>query len=957
MDVRNAAGSLAASADWADAVLLEREPELAAITRAIVAARQGSGRMVALVGPPGIGKTRLLSAAREIADENDVDAFSARGRELEADFGFGVCLQLFESHLAGAAEEERDDALSGAAAAAGPLLAEGRHDTDPDGNPFSLLHGLYRLCANLARRRPLVLLIDDSHWADEPSLRFMLYLAQRIEELPVAAILTSNALGTHRVPEPLLEITAHPAVETANVGALSEDGVAEWLKRALFPNARPRFSAACFEATLGNPLLLRELAVELAARGFDSSTRTARTVAHLGPDSIADATLMRLRPIGAPAVDLAFALAVAGDEAELRHVAKLAKLDRAEAGQVADELAAADVLRRSDKLSFVHPIVRRALYEQVAPAERAEAHLRLAEILAAEDVAEERIAAHLLPATRGGNEWVVETLTVAAARAMVRGAPDSAVRYLRRALEDPPQPEWRSHVMLELGRAEAVAGEEEAVERLRAAIDLIADPRQRAITSLEIGRALYAQGRHADAAEAFRRGAAEAGEIDRELQLQLRTSYTLVARMIGEPTDDAEGTAPAPQEAEEAAASTPAGRVLLGHLALEEALRGGSRQEVLNLAHAALSRGELMEDETADGLGPYFVASALVIAEDLQGAELALATAIEDARSRGSVLGYATACYFRSWATLRRGRLNDAASDARSALDLERFGWRMGLPGAHAILARSLWERGDVAAAGRELELGTLALAHTRETPLPFLAASKAWFELQHGEPAQALESFLECGQRLESAGAVNPACLAWRSGAARAYMRLGDRDEAARLIEQELSLARDFGAPGQIGRTLLTKAMLLNGEGIEVLREAVSLLEDSQAALDRARAKVALGTALRHAGKRREAREPLREGLDLAQRCGADALVYQARSEVVAAGAKPRRTALRGVEALTTRERQVAVLAAKGMSNREIAEDLFVTIKTVEWHLRHTYEKLSLESRRELSAALGDGT
>jgi DNA-binding CsgD family transcriptional regulator len=139
----------------------------------------------------------------------------------------------------------------------------------------------------------------------------------------------------------------------------------------------------------------------------------------------------------------------------------------------------------------------------------------------------------------------------------------------------------------------------------------------------------------------------------------------------------------------------------------------------------------------------------------------------------------------------------------------------------------------------------------------------------------------------------------------------------------------------------------------VEAREEAVRVLEGSQTALRRARASVELGSALRRAGKRRDAREPLREGLDLAHRCGARALAERAREELVAAGGRPRRRATTGVDAMTPRERQVAGLAAQGMSNREIAEALFVTLKTVEWHLSHAYEKVGVQSRRELGAAM----
>jgi DNA-binding NarL/FixJ family response regulator len=148
--------------------------------------------------------------------------------------------------------------------------------------------------------------------------------------------------------------------------------------------------------------------------------------------------------------------------------------------------------------------------------------------------------------------------------------------------------------------------------------------------------------------------------------------------------------------------------------------------------------------------------------------------------------------------------------------------------------------------------------------------------------------------------------------------------------------------------------AALVEGvEAIEMREEAVRVLEGSQCALGRARGFVELGAALRRASRRRDAREPLHKGLDLAQRCGARALAARAQEELVAAGGRPRRQAATGIDALTPRERQVAGLAAQGMSNREIAEALFVTLKTVEWHLSRAYEKVEVRSRRELGAAL----
>jgi DNA-binding CsgD family transcriptional regulator len=226
--------------------------------------------------------------------------------------------------------------------------------------------------------------------------------------------------------------------------------------------------------------------------------------------------------------------------------------------------------------------------------------------------------------------------------------------------------------------------------------------------------------------------------------------------------------------------------------------------------------------------------------------------------------------------------------------------------------------------------------------------------ELSSGDAAAALKHFQRCGRIADAAGAVNPAVVEWRAYAGRAMVATGDPIEGVRLIEKELAQAKAFGAPGQIGRAMRALASVSDpAAALETLEAAVQVLQSSQWALERAAAMVDFGAALRRSGKRRDAVPWLREGLDLAKRCGADALVSRAKSEAAAAGARPRRTALRGREALTPRERQVASLAADGHSNREIAEKLVVTVKTVEWHLRHGYAKLGVKSRQELAGKL----
>jgi DNA-binding CsgD family transcriptional regulator len=209
-------------------------------------------------------------------------------------------------------------------------------------------------------------------------------------------------------------------------------------------------------------------------------------------------------------------------------------------------------------------------------------------------------------------------------------------------------------------------------------------------------------------------------------------------------------------------------------------------------------------------------------------------------------------------------------------------------------------------------------------------------------------------GRALEAVGMRNPAAGPWRSDAALALLSSGKVEEARPLAATEVEVARRWGAPRAVGRALRVLGLAEGGEaGIATLRESVLALEDSPALLERARSLVELGAALRRSLKKIEARDRLRAGLDLAQRCGAVALAERAREELVAAGARPRSAAVSGAAALTPSERRIAALAAEGMTNRQIAQSLFVTPRTVEMHLSNAFRKLRIGSRTQLAEAL----
>jgi DNA-binding NarL/FixJ family response regulator len=265
-----------------------------------------------------------------------------------------------------------------------------------------------------------------------------------------------------------------------------------------------------------------------------------------------------------------------------------------------------------------------------------------------------------------------------------------------------------------------------------------------------------------------------------------------------------------------------------------------------------------------------------------------------------------------------------------------------------------LLERGELQRASELLRDSRL------EGPLPPLwqfndvLGARGRLRLAQGRPDDALEDLLECGRRLEAWGVSNPDVLPWRSSAAFALQACGHLTEASELARGEVEASRRMGTSRSLGIALRAHALVgEEAESVARLGEAVDALARSAARVEHARALVDLGGALRRRGHTAEARRTLRRGLDAAAACGAWAIGERAREDLLASGARPRRLRSTGVDALTASERRVVDAAAGGRTNREIAQDLFVTEKTVELHLRHAYRKLGVRSRAELPDAL----
>jgi DNA-binding CsgD family transcriptional regulator len=923
--------------EYGSSSLLEREAELSLGDSLLDRALAGDGGLLLVAGEPGIGKTRLLAAVRRRAETLGFAVLAARGSELERELGFGVVRQLFEAALARA--PERADLLAGAAALAEPLIGPGA--LPPSADPgFAALHGLYWLTANLAARRPLLIAVDDAHWADAPSLRFLAYLAGRLAGVPALA-----AVAT-RLAEPAAEtalldaLMAEPEAHVVRPQPLSREAVAALVAERLDAPADAELAAACSTATGGNPFLLAELLAALAADGLAS----AEDVRSLGPGTVRRSVLARVARLEAGSVELARAVAILGEGAELQHAAALAGLDVPSAARAADALVAADVFRRDPRPAFVHPLVQAAIYEDLLPHERAVAHARAARALASADAEPALIGAHLLHASPSGDEWPVEILRRAAAEALSRAAPESAAAYLQRALAEPPaRPE---HVLRELGAAELRTGNPRGLEHLALAQQQTEDPIARAAIALDLARASLIAGR-GDGAALLEQAAVDVRPADPGLADRLEIEATGVERALGVAPEARRRRLQALREQVEPGSA--AQRLVLAGLAFETATAGTSAAEAARLAEDAFAAGRLLAEEGPESPNVIMAANALSFCDRFEQARDILDAGLAAARAGGSATGAAFCSCFRSHLALRLGAVQEAEALARDALALARPPLHEILrPIAASFLAEALIERGEPAAAEAEL---AQAAAGGGDLNATYLLVTRGWLRVLRGARERGLADLLEAGERLAEAGVANAVPTFWRSRAALALHALGEDERAASLAAEEVTVARRFGAPSALGAALRAASLVTDDQAL--LRESADVLARSPARLEHAHSLAALGAALRRDGRSAEAREPLGAALALARECGALALAEHAYEELVATGARPRKILRTGADALTATERRVAQLAVDGMSNRDIAQALFVTVRTVETHLSHAYRKLGIGSRRELPAAL----
>jgi DNA-binding NarL/FixJ family response regulator/mono/diheme cytochrome c family protein len=925
--------------------LLERAEELAHLRACVERARGGSGSVVVIEGPAGIGKTSLLAAARAHAQEEGVQVLFARAGVLERELPWNLVRQLFTVVIRDRAQQQTE-LLAGAAGLAAPALGLA---ADAGGAAeIGALHGLYWLTTTLSERGPLLVAVDDAQWGDVDSLRYLAYMAERVADLPLLLAITVRSGEPQAIP---LQVLARGAgLERIELHPLSGLAAAELARDALGDHASDEFCAACHTAAGGNPFLLGELLSQLRRDRVEPSIVSAHEVARVTPESVKRSVLLRLSVLPPACRELASSLAVLGGPARLAEAARVAKLDAGAAAASADALVEAGIFAPGPQLSFVHPVVREVIYGELHEHDRGQRHRAAAEVLAKLGGAIQRVAAQLVNAAPLGDEWTVTQLRDAARGALAEGAPHPAAEFLRRALQEPPPAPLRTVLLRELAAAEATDDSAAAIAHLEHALAAAQGGPDEAEIGLELALLAFRRAEMARGVELGRAALSRVASGARTLELRVIsaavTGAILVPALRGEIDpfleripDDLEPGSPD---------ACLANSALLG----AACARLASMPDIGVLAERALGDGTMLAAFPYQELQYWNAVAALILAERFDVAREAIDNGFEHARRYGSIIGFALASAFRCKLAHRSGAIAEGTADGWQALralptdDLHARAYAVG------FLVDCLIERGELrealdVAAGDEFA-GELPQA----SGFHLLRAARGRALIEAGNPVAGTRALLDLGAEMgerEFGPAMNP----WRARAAFGLTMLERRREARELADEELSLARETRSGWAEAIALQALAAADPASAGEHLEQAIEVAASGGFALEHARSLLALGAWHRRAGKRAIAIDLLRQALDRSARCGALAVEQRARVELAAAGLRPRRRQLTGADSLTPAELRVAHLAAEGASNRAIAQSLFLSLRTVETHLTRTYQKLGIDSRGQLAGAL----
>jgi DNA-binding CsgD family transcriptional regulator len=927
-------------------LLIEREPEVDVLRTAVARLAGGAGGIVVLAAPAGLGKTALLEHAAQQSTRAGCRVRRAAPGPLERHFGFGVVRALLEGPLRDASPEQRARLLEGAAAPAGALLLDG---AVPGADAtMAIAHSVLWLCSALADDAPLVLVVDDAHWADRPSLEVLAYLARRIADLPLLVAVGARAEDPDAAADLLTLIGGAPAATVLHPQPLTAPGATQLIRRAA-PFTPFAVCRDCHRAAAGNPWLLGELGRQIADHGvsaLDESQGDAPPLSAMARNVVRG----RLAELSERNRAVAQAVAVIGEGAPRQVIAAVAGVALHEVGHARDGLLAAGLID-ADAGRFVHHLIAGAIADGLPRAQRQRLHRETARALMATGADADSVASHLLRCGAEGDPEVSALLRDAAAEAARHGAPHTAAAYLERALKERAPGDDRGGMLAELATVAFDAGLPDSRQRMREALAEAHDRDSRLDVLTRLAALNVVDLDEPGLSALFEHELAAESDPRTRLAIEVAALDTLITV----PSRHEERARRVAAIDADAIADPVLRRSVLAHRAWTGTERGvPDAPACAALAREALEGDELLHD--AGRRAAYHLGTrALVMADHADEARTAIARLRDHAVQRGSLRLHAAAAWYAADLALRCGRVAEAEDEARTALCLVDEDVSVLAGGSASVLVGALAERGAFDEARdvlRERGLDGDMEGMPWESAV-IHARARLW--LAEGDYERALAEAVVSGRLREERGRPNPTWAPWRSTAALALAHLGRRDEAAAMADAGLAPAERFGAPLAIAGALHARAVAEPDAAARVAlcERALALAAGTPALLESVRARLELGSTLAHMGRRVEARDALRPALADADAAGAVLLAQRARRELVATGLRPRQAALEGVAALTPRQRQVCELAAAGRGNRQIAQALFLSIKTVETHLAAGYRKLGVSTRADLAAQL----
>ncbi|OIJ94937.1 hypothetical protein BIV25_21410 [Streptomyces sp. MUSC 14] len=916
--------------------LVERAADLQVLDALLSHVLEGHGTAVLLDAPAGTGKSALLVELTTRARRQKIHVLGARCCPQEASAPWGAVRQLLDARLS-------DEDLA---------LLEPGHAPLPHGDgdqalPVECFHGLYLALLRLARHTPLVLLVDDAHHADDPSQQWLAYLARRLESAPIGlAIATRSASGA--APGALeTALAACPEFSRLRPRPLAEQGTSDNLAERLGQALEAGTAAACHAATGGSPGLLDAVADALIRTGTPAPQVTRKQAADACSRAILRALPQLLGRHGPAVTTVATAVSALGRVAGLPLLARTAGVALSATEEAITALEDAGWVGAGPPWQLRSTAIEQVLTAQAGEHTLSALRSRAAEVLRDLGAGTPEIADMLLLTTPDGQTWRVPVLREAARIAEERSDMVAAGAYLRRALAEPPEDAERSALLARLGIAEVRHDPQSAASHLRAVLAGEENVRVRAALVPHLAEVLVSTGRAEAAVTLLDDLAGQIGEDDCETLYRLWAQGILV--LLEETPHVADAWIARGNIADKLTGASPGQRLLLAALALKTTLTGQCAHTAADFADRALTRPGPAEEPA---LTTVFAAAALLHAGRLTDAARCCDHLLTDGIHRQPAPLQSLLMAMRAKIAHRTGDITSALSLGRRALALAPPGQRY-QPYATAQAVHALLDLG----AGDEAEQLCRA---SRQSPAgnhwswATLHAARARNHHTQGNHHAALDELDACARLMRTGGYDNPALVPWRSHTALVHQRLGNHDAALELADEELVRARRWGAPHTIATSLRILGRLQSGvDAVTVLSEAASLLEGTPARRALAHTLTDLGEALHAIGRPSEARTPLRQALDLADASGAAPLSERAYRALLATGARPRRRRQSGVGALTGREHRIASLAATGMDNQAIASALFISRRTVEFHLTHVYRKLAIEGRAELATTL----